>query len=210
MSHKRQAVGHLRLTIRQLLNSLTINEIKAHEVTVSIFREVPPTKLFKQLKDMGYGIDNRYPRIYYINGLCVFPLQIIVGHELPKDGYIWFKHLRCDLDKEEAKKINEADNSIDVRGFDKEDIKTVLTFYMNANKDVIAEILKEGGEVMQTIEEILEESIEERIEERIKDRIDKVVAEKDRDIAERDRNLAEKDRLIEKLIAENRALKAAQ
>ena len=67
---------------------------------------------------------------------------------------------------------------------------------MNANRDVIAEMLKEGGERMQTIEEILG--------------IDKIIADKDRDIAEKERDIAEKDRIIAKLLEENAALKAAQ
>ena len=71
---------------------------------------------------------------------------------------------------------------------------------MNANRDVIAEMLKEGGEGMQTIEEILG----------IPERIDKIIAEKDHVIAEKDRNIAEKDSIIAKLMAENAALKAAQ
>ena len=67
---------------------------------------------------------------------------------------------------------------------------------MNANRDVIAEMLKEGGEGMQTIEEMLG--------------IDKIIADKDRNIAEKERDIAEKDRIIAKLLKEIAALKAAQ
>ena len=184
-----------------------VNEIKANEISISIYREVPPVKLFRQLKDIGFIVDNRYSGIYYIKGLTIFPLQIIVGRELPEDENIWLKHLKDRVDKEEAKRIFDIDSSIDIESLNAEDYKTVLTLYMNANRDVIAEMLKEGGEGMQTIEEILG----------IPERIDKIIAEKDHVIAEKDRNIAEKDKilsemkkLVDKLMAENAALKAAQ
>ena len=71
---------------------------------------------------------------------------------------------------------------------------------MNANRDVIAEMLKEGGERMQTIDEILG----------IPERIDKIIAEKNKEIVEMENELADKDCIIEKLMAEIAALKAAK
>ena len=56
----------------------TINEIPADELTVSLFREAYPQKLFWELERKGYVLEEKYPGIYYVRGNILFPVQIVL------------------------------------------------------------------------------------------------------------------------------------
>lgn len=56
----------------------TVNQRKSDDITVSIVRKKKPKGLFTYFKEHGIEVINSYAGIYYIQGLVLFPTQIIV------------------------------------------------------------------------------------------------------------------------------------
>jgi hypothetical protein len=59
-----------------------VDEIPADELTVTMIRDTYPKELMTKLKSMGMCIEEKFPGIYYITGLVLFPFQIVVGNQL--------------------------------------------------------------------------------------------------------------------------------
>lgn len=46
------------------------------QITVSLFREKYPNKLFEKLREEGHEIEKKHPGIYYITNNVTFPTQV--------------------------------------------------------------------------------------------------------------------------------------
>jgi hypothetical protein len=62
----------------------SVDAIRAEEITLSLFREQRPEKMFESLKKLGATIEEKFPGIYHVKGVIVFDTQIIVTRELDK------------------------------------------------------------------------------------------------------------------------------
>ncbi len=58
-----------------------VDQIPVNELTISIFRERYPRKMFLTLKKYGHRIEEKYPGIYYVHDLP-FPAQVVVIRQL--------------------------------------------------------------------------------------------------------------------------------
>ena len=63
-----------------------MNEIPAKELTVSLFREAYPRKLFEELEGEGCRIERKYPGVYYVFGMQ-FPVQVVVTGQLEREAH---------------------------------------------------------------------------------------------------------------------------
>lgn len=138
----------------------TVDAIKADDITVSIFREAKPKKLFYQLQKQGNRISCRYNGIYYIDGTSAwFPTQIIVTKELGQKAHTWLRGLSCDLDQEDI--LTLLDNARRMtEKFDIELADSVLNVSIAANRQIIQELI--GDEHMfEALMEIMEPKMEE-------------------------------------------------
>ena len=59
-----------------------VDAVPINELTISIFRETRPEKMFLTLQRYGHKIEERYPGIYYVTEHLPIPAQIIVTQEL--------------------------------------------------------------------------------------------------------------------------------
>ena len=59
-----------------------VDAVPINELTISIFREARPEKMFLTLQKYGHKIEEKYPGIYYVTEHLPFPAQIIVTQEL--------------------------------------------------------------------------------------------------------------------------------
>ena len=92
-----QAVGYA-----SILQSHTEQEdaIPPEEITLTLVGNHYPRKLFHFLeKFYGAQIEAAFLGIYYVKG-AVFPAQIIIQKELPREENIWLSRLRQDLEME--------------------------------------------------------------------------------------------------------------
>ena len=141
-----------------------VDQIPLKELSISIFREVYPQKLFQILGSLGMKIENPYPGIYYLRGWQAMPdTQIVVTREL--DG----KHRALRVLSKNAMEE-------DVRGFieeasrltepgDRNNADAVMQASVSANRVLYEEIRRRNPAMCEALRELMKDEIEREIEE---------------------------------------------
>lgn len=155
-----------------------MNEIPAEELTVSLFREAYPKKLFRELQNRGYLIEERYAGIYYVTGKLPFPMQIIVLSRLNRLAHSSLRILSAKVDIEDIKIfLKQAEQTTDLR--ERNNIDAVLQASVSANYEAYQEVRRDAGmceALRQLMKEELEQSINQGIEEgKAKGRAEEIV-----------------------------------
>lgn len=83
----------------------TVDSIKADDITVSLVRDAKPVELFRYFEKHEYTITTPYRGVYYIEGMVLFPTQIIVTKELERDTHIWLKVLSDRIEKRDMEEL---------------------------------------------------------------------------------------------------------
>jgi hypothetical protein len=120
------------------------------ELTITFISNRKPIKLFKYLeKEKKYMIEKKSNGIYYIYG-DIIAIQVIESSKLSVEENIWLKELSNKLDMQGFQKIT---GEIDKLGTNVR-VKAYLQAILEANK----ELVKERGNMTQSLRRILEES----------------------------------------------------
>ncbi len=135
----------------------TVDERKADDITVSVFREIKPAGLFAYFKSHNIMITNPYKGIYYVMDSVLFPTQIIVGRELDEKSHIWLRALSARMQKQEMKELLERIDGLEFK-FDRELADSILEVSIRANWKIIEE-LRGDENVCQALLEIMEPEI---------------------------------------------------
>ena len=144
---------------------MTVDAVRADDVTVSLVREGKPEELFGCLERNGFRITNPYQGIYYIEGLVPFPAQVVVTGELELEAHVWLRALSERLKKREVQALLERAFCLTGK-YDRELADSVLNVSVRANERVV-ERLVEGDESMsEALLEIMKPVIEPMIEKR--------------------------------------------
>jgi hypothetical protein len=82
----------------------SLHRVDTNGMTLSIIGNRHPRKLFKELREKGYGVEEREPGIYEVEG---YPLaiQIIESGRLDMGENLWLTGLRPGLKKENIREI---------------------------------------------------------------------------------------------------------
>lgn len=136
----------------------TVDERKADDITVSIFREMKPAGLFTYFKNHNIKITNPYSGIYYVMDSILFPTQIIVGRELDKKSHVWLRALSDQMQEQEMKELLEKIEKLKLK-LDKELADSVLEVSIRANWEIIKE-LRRNENMCQALLEIMEPEID--------------------------------------------------
>jgi len=138
----------------------TAGRIPAEEVTVSIFRESYPRKLFEELKKMGSVIKEYRPGIYYITGRKVlFDTQIIVTGQLDKKRHHSLRILSRNVREDDVEGfIREAEQLIEPG--DRNNVDAVLQASVSANKEVYKRIRRRKGVMCDALKELFKEDFD--------------------------------------------------
>ena len=64
-----------------------VNEIPADEITVSLVLATYPAEMMKQLEKLGAKIIQRHPGVYDIQGIGLFPTQVITTNRLTAESH---------------------------------------------------------------------------------------------------------------------------
>lgn len=132
----------------------TVDAVKADDITISLIRETKPQGLFKYFKEHGYSVSNHFDGIYYIDGLILFPTQIIVTEELNRTEHIWLGSLSDRMGRQDILEL--LRNIKDLQGkADREYADSVLDVSIGANEQIIRE-LKGDGSVSGALLKIME------------------------------------------------------
>ena len=184
----------------------SVDDIKAHDITITFVRERKPIKLFKQLTHDGFTIIHNSNGIYNILTKFYFDIQVIVAKELNEDHHIWLSSLTQTISKSKAEKLLSTAADL-YRKDDKEFAESVLQVAMNKNKNIFG-IIKEESEMCEALRELMKPEIDAEVDKRIKKIVAEKLAERDSILAEKDSALAEKDSALAEKDEEIKALKA--
>lgn len=141
-------------------DGVTVNEIKAEDITISLVRERKPLGLFKTLKEMDIEIEMPYKGVYYIKSGVLFAAQVIVTGELPGNGHTWIKSLSHKTKMQDMKKLLDKTKKFK-GGHERELAYSVLEVALRANEALLEE-LRGDDEMSGLLMELAEPLIQER------------------------------------------------
>lgn len=136
-----------------------VNEIPAEELTVSLFREAYPQKLFEELKKRGHLIEERYAGIYYVTGNLPFPVQLIVLCRLDRMTHSSLRILSSNIDIEDIKIfLKQTEHITSLR--ERNNIDAVLQASVSANYEAYQEVRRDAG-MCEALRQLMKEEIEQ-------------------------------------------------
>ena len=140
-----------------------VNEIRGNELSISLFRDVRPVKLFKDLKDLGAKIEEKYNGVYYVTGVIMIPTQIVVTSELDDPDSLSLKVLSKKPKEEDvvdfaewAKLLSEKD--------DRENADAVLQVSVTAN-DLYDDLKRRYPGMCDALMTLMKPEIDDKVQE---------------------------------------------
>ena len=166
----------------------SVDEIKLDDVTTTLVRESKPRALFNYFAENGYEVSNPYSGIYYIENGLKIPMQIIVGSELSSREHEWLHLLSDKVTKQEMTHAIEYSRNTNNKE-ERDLIDAIFEVSAVANKEVIGELVRGGGDMCQALMEIMKPEIDkivniavlqerERVEKETAERVEKETAKR--------------------------------
>ena len=152
----------------------TVDAVPLSELTATIVRDTEPTELFKKIQSEGGIIEEKYPGVYYINGVVSIPTQFILTSSLSKDFHVCLRVLSNKASEDDIKRFIEIANTF-TEPIDKQNADAVMNVSINANKEVYDKIRKENPFMCQALRELMKEEIQEEIKEAEKNAAQKAI-----------------------------------
>lgn len=141
-----------------------VNEIRGNEISISLFRDVRPVKLFKDLMELGARIEEKYRGVYYVTGVIIIPTQIVVTSELDDPDSLSLKLLSKRPKEEDivafaelAKHLREKD--------DKENADAVLQVSVTANHVLYDDLKRRYPEMCDALMTLMKSEIDDKVQE---------------------------------------------
>jgi hypothetical protein len=141
----------------------TVDDRQAGEITVSLFREERPERLFESLKELGATIEEKFHGIYYVKGVIVFDTQIVVTKELDLETHSSLRILSRNAKEDDARRFLGETESFNTQG-DKENAEAILQVSVSANRELYKK-LKEEFDMCQALQELMKDEIDEKVKE---------------------------------------------
>ena len=88
----------------------TVDAVPLSELTATIVRDTEPTELFKKIQSEGGSIKEKYPGVYYINGVVSIPTQFILTSSLSKNFHVCLRVLSNKASEDDVKRFIEIAN----------------------------------------------------------------------------------------------------
>ena len=140
----------------------TVDAVPLSELTATIVRDTEPTELFKKIQSEGGSIVEKYPGVYYINGVVSIPTQFILTSSLSKDFHVCLRVLSNKASEDDIKRFIEIANTF-TEPIDKQNADAVMNVSINANREVYDKIRKENPFMCQALRELMKDEIQEEI-----------------------------------------------
>ena len=140
-----------------------MNEIPGDEISISLFRDKRPVKMFRELKKLGFEVKEEYKGVYYVNGILRMPTQVIVTSELDDADSVGLRILSDDPKEEDLLAFAEISRALTDKN-DRENADAVLQVSVSANKAVYDEMKRRYPEMCEALRELMRPEIDEEIE----------------------------------------------
>ena len=136
-----------------------VDAVPINELTISIFREARPEKMFLTLQRYGHKIEERYPGIYYVTEYLPIPAQIIVTQELEPGEHRSLKILSNHAKKEDVEEfLRKAEGMNTPR--DRQNVEAVLQVSVRANDELYREIRRDAN-MCDALRELMKDDLED-------------------------------------------------
>ena len=136
-----------------------VDAVPINELTISIFRETRPEKLFLILQKHGHKIEETYPGIYYVTEHLPFPAQIIVTQELEPGEHRSLRILSNHAKKEDVEEfLKEVEKMNTPR--DRQNVEAVLQVSVKANDELYREIRRDAN-MCDALRELMKDDLED-------------------------------------------------
>ncbi len=146
--------------------STSSNKVQANDITISMFRNGKPRKMFKELEKLGAKITKQYDGVYYLTGIINFPVQVVVMNELGDSGYEALKILRFMANESDIRKF--IDNTSDCNDLDdKANIDAILQVSVSANYETYEKIRRETT-MCEALRELMKDEIQKDVEQGVR------------------------------------------
>ncbi len=140
----------------------TVDQIPAHELTVSIFRESYPRQMFRAMKNLGMEIKERYPGIYYISGgQFLFDTQVVVTRQLGQETHQTLRVLSKHVEEEDVRGFVGRAMRVSKSG-ERNNIDAVLQASVSANKEIYEAIRRRDKVMCEALRELMKEDFEKQ------------------------------------------------
>ena len=134
-----------------------VNAIPADEITVSLVRASYPEEMIKKLQSLGATITQRHPGVYDIEGVGLFPTQVITTNELTAETHAALRVLTTNAKREDVERFVLSSQNAESQG-DRARIDAVLQVSVSANEKLY-ETLKEEMNMCQALAKLMEPEI---------------------------------------------------
>ena len=136
-----------------------VDAVPINELTISIFREARPEKMFLTLQKQGHTIEEKYPGIYYVTEHLPFPAQIIVTQELEPGEHRSLRILSNHAKKEDVEEfLRKAEGMNTPR--DRQNVEAVLQVSVKANDELYREIRRDAN-MCDALRELMKDDLED-------------------------------------------------
>lgn len=136
-----------------------VDAVPINELTISIFRETRPEKMFLTLQKHGHKIEEKYPGIYYVTEHLPFPAQIIVTQELEPGEHRSLQILSNHAKKEDVEEfLRKAEGMNTPR--DRQNVEAVLQVSVKANDELYREIRRDAN-MCDALRELMKDDLED-------------------------------------------------
>ena len=140
-----------------------VNQIPLEELTISLFREKYPKKMFKMLTDSGFVIKEKYPGIYYVTGNVSIPIQIVVISRLSPEKHSSLRILTKNAGKDDVKRFIIEMGTLTESG-ELDNADAVLQVSGSANYDLYNE-LRGDEDMCEVMHRLLKDEIDKKCDE---------------------------------------------
>ena len=138
-----------------------VNQISLDELTVSLFRERYPRKMFLTLKEHGHKIERKYPGIYYIYNNLPFPVQVIVTQQLSKENHRSLRVLSAQAQRDDVEDFLKSAEKLRTPR-QRNNIDAVLQVSVSANYKLYREIRRKFT-MCEALRELMKDEIEKDV-----------------------------------------------
>ena len=135
-------------------------EISADELTVTLARDGYPDALFKNIRESGGTVVQRFPGVYYIEGLFHTPSQFLVTGELDPELHASLRILTKRAKEQDVENFLRMAREFTEPG-DRHNADAILQLSVSANREVYEEIKRRDPVMCEALRDLMKDEIQE-------------------------------------------------
>ena len=153
-----------------------VDEIPIEKISISLFRDKCPVKLFEKLRRSGLEVNEEYKGVYYVCGFPGLSAQIVVIRELDDRDSLGLRVLTDKPREEDLLAFADWSKSMTDKD-DCENADAVLQVSVSANRSVYDELNRRYPKMCEALMELMKPEFDRRLDIEVKKQVDIKVKE---------------------------------